>query len=203
MGRERGERRAAPRGRDARDVVDWDQRHGRHGRERVGASPSVRRAPHARLILMPLRPCVYLQITDFPAFWRAEMASYFAAVVRAPFTHHIAPHLILYSLHRRGHRRQQSATDRGLRAHLFLNVPPEERAPGTLGNTAKAALLAQNVVAFNAALAASVAEFEKANPGACVHPAMRLSYVLGSSCYSAPRLRIIPHLRVFPFAHRV
>ncbi|KJA17997.1 carbohydrate esterase family 16 protein [Hypholoma sublateritium FD-334 SS-4] len=81
-------------------------------------------------------------ITDFSAFWRAEMASYFAAV--------------------------QTATEAGLRAHLFLNVPPEERAPGTLGDAAKAALLAQNVGAFNAALAESVAKFAEANPDTTV-----------------------------------
>ncbi|KAF9476547.1 hypothetical protein BDN70DRAFT_812120 [Pholiota conissans] len=81
-------------------------------------------------------------ITDVNAFWNVEMASYFDAV--------------------------QAATDRGLRTHLFINVPPEERSPGSLGSPTKAALLKTHIDEFNAVLAAHISGFEAANPGATV-----------------------------------
>ncbi|KAJ7212045.1 hypothetical protein GGX14DRAFT_621460 [Mycena pura] len=52
-------------------------------------------------------------ITDFPAFWETEMTSYFKAV--------------------------QMAHDNGLRSHLFINVPAEDRNPATVGNAANSA----------------------------------------------------------------
>ncbi|EIN12675.1 hypothetical protein PUNSTDRAFT_60790 [Punctularia strigosozonata HHB-11173 SS5] len=76
-------------------------------------------------------------ITDWNAFWDAEMTSYFNAV--------------------------QSAFDNGLRgAHLFINVPPEERNPASLGknNTAYTAHIQQ----YNSLLADYVANFAKKNP---------------------------------------
>jgi len=76
-------------------------------------------------------------ITDFNAFWEVEMASYFNAV--------------------------QAATDRGLRTHLFINVPPEERAPGTINSPTKAALLKTHIDEFNTILAGHIAAFESAN----------------------------------------
>ncbi|KAF8194141.1 hypothetical protein BJ912DRAFT_959517 [Pholiota molesta] len=81
-------------------------------------------------------------ITDFNAFWNAEMASYFNAV--------------------------QAATDRGLRTHLFINVPPEERAPGTINSPTKAALLKAHIDGFNTVLADHIAAFEAANPDTTV-----------------------------------
>jgi len=77
-------------------------------------------------------------ITDFNAFWNVEMTSYFNAV--------------------------QAATNRGLRTHLFINVPPEERAPGSIGSPTKAALLKEHITEFNTVLAAHVSAFEAANP---------------------------------------
>jgi len=81
-------------------------------------------------------------ITDFAAFWETEMKSYFKAV--------------------------QSADDNGLHTHLFLNVPPEERAPGTLGSATKAAAMKAHIDLFNAALANHTAAFAASNPGSTV-----------------------------------
>ncbi|KAF9476538.1 hypothetical protein BDN70DRAFT_914472 [Pholiota conissans] len=81
-------------------------------------------------------------ITDFDAFWNVEMTSYFDAV--------------------------QAATDRGLRTHLFINVPPEERTPASLGNPTKAALLKTHIDEFNTALASHISAFEAVNPGVTV-----------------------------------
>jgi hypothetical protein len=60
---------------------------------------------------------------------------------------------------------QQAATNRGLRTHLFINVPPEERAPGSIGSATKAALLKEHITEFNTVLAAHVSAFQAANPG--------------------------------------
>ncbi|KAF5315102.1 hypothetical protein D9619_007370 [Psilocybe cf. subviscida] len=77
-------------------------------------------------------------ISDFNAFWNVEMASYFNAV--------------------------QAATNRGLRTHLFINVPPEDRTPGALSNSTRAALLKDHINQFNTVLAAHVSAFQAANP---------------------------------------
>ncbi|KAI0322350.1 hypothetical protein OF83DRAFT_1049465 [Amylostereum chailletii] len=83
-----------------------------------------------------------MNITDFDAFWEAEMTSYFDAVENA-YTH-------------------------GLRgAHLFLNVPPEDRAPGHL-NTTNAAPEKQRVTEFNAALNTHLATFASGHPDLAV-----------------------------------
>lgn len=77
-------------------------------------------------------------IGNFDAFWEQEMEAYFAAVQR---------------MH-----------DTGLaRAHLFINVPPGERSPSSVGNTTRAAIHASRIAGFNAALARRVAQFEKKN----------------------------------------
>ncbi|KAJ7600727.1 hypothetical protein C8J56DRAFT_911128 [Mycena floridula] len=81
-------------------------------------------------------------ITDFAAFWETEMKSYFNAI--------------------------QLANDEGLHIHLLLNVPPEERSPGTLGNPTKVATMKQHVDMFNAALANHTAAFAASNPGSIV-----------------------------------
>lgn len=60
---------------------------------------------------------------------------------------------------------QQAATDRGLRTHLFLNVPPEERSPASLGSATKAALIKTHIQEFNTVLAKHIAAFETTNPG--------------------------------------
>jgi hypothetical protein len=78
-------------------------------------------------------------ISDFTTFWNVEMASYFNAV--------------------------QDATNGGLRTHLFINIPPEERAPGSINSPTKAALLKEHITEFNTVLAAHVSAFENANPG--------------------------------------
>ncbi|KAF5315101.1 hypothetical protein D9619_007371 [Psilocybe cf. subviscida] len=84
-------------------------------------------------------------ISDFNAFWNVEMASYFSAVVRQT----------LFS---------QAATNRGLRTHLFINVPPEERSPGSINSPTKSALLKEHITEFNTVLAAHISAFESANP---------------------------------------
>ncbi|KII86761.1 carbohydrate esterase family 16 protein [Plicaturopsis crispa FD-325 SS-3] len=75
-------------------------------------------------------------ITNFTAFWEIEMTSYFRAV--------------------------QSAHDAGLGGtYLFLNVPPEDRAPGHL---AAPTLMKQRILDYNAVLATHVSTFAVNNP---------------------------------------
>ncbi|KAA1469878.1 hypothetical protein DENSPDRAFT_835557 [Dentipellis sp. KUC8613] len=77
-------------------------------------------------------------ITDFAAFWREEMASYFGAVELA-YAH-------------------------GLRgAYLFVNVPPEDRSPNNLGKSSAPAIAAR-IEEYNAALAAHVEDFAQSHP---------------------------------------
>lgn len=59
------------------------------------------------------------------------------------------------------------AFDNGLKNHLFINVPPEDRAPGTLGDATKAAELKENIALYNAALLNHTAAFAVQNPGEC------------------------------------
>jgi phospholipase/lecithinase/hemolysin len=63
---------------------------------------------------------------------------------------------------------QESAHANGLTSHLFINVPPEERAPARNGNAAAQATEAQRVTEYNTALAQHVAQFAKAHPEATV-----------------------------------
>ncbi|KAF8895326.1 hypothetical protein BD779DRAFT_1668620 [Infundibulicybe gibba] len=81
-------------------------------------------------------------ILDFNAFWETEMTSYFKAA--------------------------QIAFNNGLHTHLFINVPPEERAPGSLGSSTKAALLKQHILEFNIILANHVNAFAAANPSGTI-----------------------------------
>ncbi|KAF9468508.1 hypothetical protein BDZ94DRAFT_1287020 [Collybia nuda] len=81
-------------------------------------------------------------ITDFDAFWELEMTSYFKAV--------------------------QLAHDQGLRNHIFINVPPGNRAPASIGNPTKAATLKLHIDQYNAILTKYVARFVVANPDAIV-----------------------------------
>ncbi|THV00835.1 hypothetical protein K435DRAFT_750781 [Dendrothele bispora CBS 962.96] len=81
-------------------------------------------------------------ITDFAAFWETEMDSYFKAV--------------------------QLAFDNGLTTHVFINVPPEERAPGSLGSPTKATTLKDHITLFNDVLANHTSAFAEANPNATV-----------------------------------
>ncbi|KAJ7819405.1 hypothetical protein B0H14DRAFT_2836751 [Mycena olivaceomarginata] len=80
-------------------------------------------------------------ITDFPAFWEQEITSYFTAV--------------------------QKAHDNGLTTHLFINVPAEDRAPGTVGTT-KAVTMKTHLAQFNTILADHIASFKAANADATV-----------------------------------
>jgi phospholipase/lecithinase/hemolysin len=82
-------------------------------------------------------------IADWAAFWEREMQALFSAVGAA---------------HTRG----------GLTAHLFLNVPPEERAPGYNGNATKTAIEKQRVAEFNSALSRHIAAFQRAHADAIV-----------------------------------
>lgn len=104
------------------------------------------------------------------------MTSYFNAVVRpSPLRQWLATFLLLAVLTCIPCSAcwgfdgvQQAATDRGLHTHLFINVPPEERAPGSLGDVTKAALLKAHIDEFNAVLDTRIAAFEAANPGASI-----------------------------------
>ncbi|EIW59682.1 uncharacterized protein TRAVEDRAFT_121791 [Trametes versicolor FP-101664 SS1] len=76
--------------------------------------------------------------TEFRAFWEQEMQSLFGAV--------------------------QNAYDHDLRGtYLFFNVPPLDRSPDHL-DTAVAPKYAQNILDYNAALAAHTAAFARAHP---------------------------------------
>lgn len=79
-------------------------------------------------------------ITNFPAFWDEEMTSYFNAV--------------------------QTAHDNGLKAHLFINVPPGDRAPLNAGNVTNEAKARQHIELFNSALAGHISAFASNNPDA-------------------------------------
>jgi len=81
-------------------------------------------------------------ITDFAAFWETEMIAYFNAV--------------------------QMAFDNGLQNHVFINVPPEDRSPSSLGDATNAAELKENIALFNAALLNHTAAFAAQNPDANV-----------------------------------
>ncbi|KAH7877980.1 uncharacterized protein C8R40DRAFT_879129 [Lentinula edodes] len=81
-------------------------------------------------------------ILDFAAFWETEMTSYFSAV--------------------------QMAFDNGLRKHLFINVPPEDRNPATVGNATAAAEMKEHIALFNSALANHTIAFSERNPNATV-----------------------------------
>jgi phospholipase/lecithinase/hemolysin len=79
-------------------------------------------------------------------FWQAEMAAYFSAVTLA---------------HTQG----------GLKTHLFINVPPEERSPANAANATKATKAAKEkslVDGFNTALKVAVAGFAKEHKDAVV-----------------------------------
>ncbi|CAK5284159.1 unnamed protein product [Mycena citricolor] len=62
-------------------------------------------------------------ITDFNAFWETEMKAYFTAV--------------------------QSAHDHGLKTHLFINVPAEDRNPATVNSATKSALMKTHIQQYN------------------------------------------------------
>ncbi|RDB18088.1 Acetylesterase [Hypsizygus marmoreus] len=76
-------------------------------------------------------------ITDINAFWELEMTSYFNAV-NVAYRH-------------------------GLRNHLFLNVPPGERAPATVNNSTKAAIQRFRILQFNTILARHISSFAAAH----------------------------------------
>lgn len=74
-------------------------------------------------------------ITNFTAFWETEMNSYFTAV--------------------------NKAVQHGLKTHLFLNVPPGERAPGSLSNPGQ---LRDHINLFNSVLASHIIRFAESYP---------------------------------------
>ncbi|KAF9452975.1 carbohydrate esterase family 16 protein [Macrolepiota fuliginosa MF-IS2] len=74
-------------------------------------------------------------ITDFASFWETEIQAYFQAVA--------------------------AASEHGLGTHLFLNVPPEERSPGSLGDPGQ---LKDHIDLFNGVLASHIDGFAKAHP---------------------------------------
>jgi phospholipase/lecithinase/hemolysin len=52
-------------------------------------------------------------------------------------------------------------TKGGLKTHLFLNVPPEDRNPSYLTNSTKAAIQKQHVSGFNSALKTAIGKFKQ------------------------------------------
>jgi len=57
---------------------------------------------------------------------------------------------------------KNKAVQHGLKMHLFLNVPPEERAPGSLGNPGQ---LKDHINLFNSVLVSHIIRFAESNPG--------------------------------------
>jgi len=86
------------------------------------------------------------------------MNSYFAAVVRFLF------HFLSYSENQLNQvsNEKNKAAQHGLKTHLFLNVPPEERAPGSLGNPGQ---LKDHINLFNSVLASHIIRFAESYPG--------------------------------------
>lgn len=60
---------------------------------------------------------------------------------------------------------QQLAHDNGLHQHLFMNVPPMEKAPLFNTNETLVAMLKNNVDKFNEAVQQRTKEFEAQNSG--------------------------------------
>ncbi|KAJ3566034.1 hypothetical protein NP233_g7254 [Leucocoprinus birnbaumii] len=77
-------------------------------------------------------------IANFTTFWETEMRSYFKAV--------------------------DLASSHGLNTHLFLNVPPEERSPGSLGDPGQ---LKDHINLFNSVLENHITQFANSHPGKC------------------------------------
>ncbi|KAL0573782.1 hypothetical protein V5O48_008169 [Marasmius crinis-equi] len=82
-----------------------------------------------------------VSITDVTAFWEKEMDSYFNAV--------------------------QLAHDNGLKSHLFINVPPEDRSAFWVGR-ANAGDLRSRIQSFNQILAEYKERFAECNPDATI-----------------------------------
>lgn len=81
-------------------------------------------------------------ITDFKAFWATEMSSYFKAV--------------------------QMAHDNGLRTHLFINVPAEDRSPSIVGDPTKSATMKAHLLGFNTILDQHISAFKATNADATI-----------------------------------
>lgn len=60
---------------------------------------------------------------------------------------------------------QQLTYQQGMKKHLFINVPPEERSPNTNNNATKVALQKEHINLFNGVLAKHVSAFEAKNRG--------------------------------------
>ncbi|KAK7056874.1 hypothetical protein VNI00_002591 [Paramarasmius palmivorus] len=99
-------------------------------------------------------------ITDFAAFWETEMISYFNAVVCfvVPFSRNLKLTAFL----------KQRAYETGLKTHLFINVPPGDRAPSRVRNATEAALAKEHIKLYNVALANHTRAFASRNPDAVV-----------------------------------
>ncbi|THH15035.1 hypothetical protein EW146_g5380 [Bondarzewia mesenterica] len=78
-------------------------------------------------------------ITNVETFWKDEMESYFQAVELA------------YAVGLRG-------------THLFINVPPGDRSPNSLGNPDNAAIQKQHIAEYNTALDVYVDQLAIAHP---------------------------------------
>ncbi|KAJ6605660.1 hypothetical protein B0H10DRAFT_2229019 [Mycena sp. CBHHK59/15] len=59
----------------------------------------------------------------------------------------------------------QKAHDNGLKTHLFINVPAEDRSPGNVGNPVQSAKMKTHLDEFNTILANHIASFKTANAG--------------------------------------
>jgi len=62
----------------------------------------------------------------------------------------------------------QKAHDNGLKTHLFINVPAEDRSPSIVGNPVRSATMKTHLLQFNTALASHVSAFKAANADATV-----------------------------------
>jgi phospholipase/lecithinase/hemolysin len=62
----------------------------------------------------------------------------------------------------------QKAHDNGLKTHLFINVPAEDRSPSIVGDPTKSATMKTHLTQFNSILANHVMAFKAANADATV-----------------------------------
>ncbi|KZT51788.1 carbohydrate esterase family 16 protein [Calocera cornea HHB12733] len=76
----------------------------------------------------------FSNITDWRAYWEAEMSAYFSAVS------------LVHS--------------KGLKNHLFINVPPEERSPAWVNGNPGATTLKAHINLYNDVLAESINKWE-------------------------------------------
>jgi hypothetical protein len=131
-------------------VVDRDQRHWRHAEQRHG--PQYASPP-----LLNLNELMARADHEFHGFLGNRDGLVLPRGGQLSLLRLTCPEAL-----------QQTAHDNGLLTHLFINVPAEDRAPGTVGDPVKSATLKEHLDEFNAVLAQHITAFKAANAGASI-----------------------------------